>query len=1108
MAGKRLGTVFVEMGMDSTQFTKAQVDILNASLSTALESEKNFRTLGTQSDLIFNTMRQNVQSSLGAIVASSKSSEDEITRAKQAAADKIAAIDAQQFGSQKSFIDTAKENWAAFAVAAVAAWEMVQKGMEYVDLGAKAQQVESSFKIMSDAAGVNSESLIESMKEATRSTIDDSDLMQKAVKLMLAGYDAQQIKDFSAVAITASEYAGVTVGEAFDRLGDAIANKTPKALVQLGALTKEQMPDFTAAIKGGADQSDVMALALDNLALKGLQLQGTENGATLAVQQFHAQTVQTKEEIGTGIIRVMEIGYGVFQAFGVASLTVSAGLWEVARGAASAAAMTTALIPGMGDFSAKMQGMADSYKDNAEQDFAAALKLKDQAVTNFTGVADVAQKASDDQIKAGKDKVAADMANLEKFKNTKADEAAVLTSLTKQYQDSYDSQVSKADLAYKAAVAGGENELTAYTAMTEAKRVALNTWFDEQAANIDTHTDSEVKAQAQLDALYAEYGKKWTANEAKLAENKIGYEQKKTDATVQAYQLIDKYGDAAVEADKEKLLKQYTAMTSYLDPSSGAYTAAWESFYKAVNKLDLDANDARQKSLQTYVTWETDTLNKQIAVAKSIGGTRVSMNSADWDAMIDYQKMTGVVMTADQRATAQLTLDEYKNTFVGGAQAALLDLQKSQLTWGQASYQTVMNFTTASASTLSTFFKDAWAGNLKSASDYFSSFATDMVGKMADMVSGMIAKWAVLGASDWVKTGMASVSSYVGSFEEGTLNVPSTGNATLHEGEMVLTKGLANEVRSALTANATSNLTGAGMGVAGLGGVIGGVIGSYFGNMIGGKTGGAIGGIAGSVGGVYGGAALADYLGMNYGAAAASIAEEDAAIGAAAAASETAGAGAAAGAGSLGGGAAAAPIAIIAGVWSDLLFGTNNMQGVHASLDSLFGIGAGTSWSQLTNEQLAADIPGAYATYENPAIWEDGVVGSQPNDDWSRLNGSWSLEALREYYNRTGKGYNNESYWYYGTEFGGGYPAKGGMDAEILDDGFMIQTHRGERAKVWTAEETSTMKNGGGQGGGFNGDIHVYLDGQEIGGRVKVIADGVVVERNNRNVNPTTRVYI
>lgn len=220
-------------------------------------------------------MRANAIAAVDFIKNKTLSSTEEITRAQKAAADKIKSINDQQFGAHTSLIESLKKNWVEASAAIVAAWMLVNKAITYMDVGAKAQQVESSFKIMAESAGINSDHLITIMKKATRETIDDSDLMQKAVKLMTLGYDPSQIERFSKVVITASQIAGTTATEAYEELADAIANRMPKALVRMGAATREQMLIVNAAIQAGANETALYELAMANLELKQKMLQGT-----------------------------------------------------------------------------------------------------------------------------------------------------------------------------------------------------------------------------------------------------------------------------------------------------------------------------------------------------------------------------------------------------------------------------------------------------------------------------------------------------------------------------------------------------------------------------------------------------------------------------------------------------------------------------------------------------------------------------------------------------------------------------------------------------------------------------------------------------------------
>jgi hypothetical protein len=273
-------------------------------------------------------------------------------------------------GSMNSGFDKLKQNWIAVSVAVVAFAAAMQKAIQYMELGAKALQVESSFKIMTDASGVAGKAMIDNMTKATRATIDDSDLMAKAVKLMVMGYDSTQIERFSKNVIAASQIAGVSVNDAFEMMADAIANKMPRALLKMGAITKDQMALVTKAIASGVDEMALYNLAMANLELRTLQLKGTQDQASISLQQFHKQVSETKEEIGKGLIDAMQKLYAVFQNLGAASLTASAAIYKLLEARNKIAAFVHS-----GDEAKAFLAAADEYKAMAAADTKAAAEL-------------------------------------------------------------------------------------------------------------------------------------------------------------------------------------------------------------------------------------------------------------------------------------------------------------------------------------------------------------------------------------------------------------------------------------------------------------------------------------------------------------------------------------------------------------------------------------------------------------------------------------------------------------------------------------------------------------------------------------------------------------
>lgn len=321
----------------------------------------------------------------------------------------------QQFGKNaeesikghKSALETLKGSYLDFAAKATTAYLAVQKAMVYMDQGAQAQQIASSFKIMAESSGINAAVMAANMKKMTEETIDDSGLMQKAVKMMTLGFDPAQIERFSNVVITASQIAGTTATEAYDRLADAISTRMPRALISMGAVTKDQMKIVTEAINAGADSTVVYELAMANLELKQQMLKGTQDEATLSMQRFHAQSKETGETIGTILMIGLQKLYGVFQDIGVVSLLASAGIYKVLEARNDFAAWAH-----FGDAKKEFEDAAASYKAMAEADVDAANKLYEKASQNIAGITNVEKKATEQQIADDKAKVDAKMKEL------------------------------------------------------------------------------------------------------------------------------------------------------------------------------------------------------------------------------------------------------------------------------------------------------------------------------------------------------------------------------------------------------------------------------------------------------------------------------------------------------------------------------------------------------------------------------------------------------------------------------------------------------------------------------------------------------------------------
>ena len=595
--GTPVGTIYAEIDLDTDKYTKSQQKLLQGVTSISLDIEKNFQNLGTHCASSFDLMRQKIQNSYLAILNSSQSTTNDIMRAEEAKNAKLAALNAQQFGAHTSFIDQMKANWIAASAAVVGAWMLVNRAVAFMDEGAKALQVESSFKIMAESSGAAADEMIASMKRATRGTIEESQLMQKAVKLMTLGYDSDQIERFSKVVITASQIAGTSAAEAYDNLADAISTRMPRALVRMGSVTREQMQIVTAAIKAGASETALYELAMANLELKQLMLQGTMDQATVSMQQFHARTKETREFIGKELIAALEIGYRLFQMLGGSILQ-----------AAGAYAKYRELIYTISGDEAK----AAQNREFANTALAAGNKLIEESrQLSFLQTAE-GKRATADEISGAQAGVAAQVARLKAI----ADAAKGAKDITKAAMDEnkkiYDMEVEQAENAAKMKTLAGENawasELNFALATFDAKEQAMNRWYNRDRDILNASVLLEGVKKAKLDALWADYEKQLS------------------------------------KLDSQRKIKR------------------------------VDVDEFMTKAGQSYVAWDIKQ-EEAMAASHNINAKEIMNISAEtWDAITEYQRLSGKKMTDNERADAKLTLDLYKETLVGGVKSALYEI--------------------------------------------------------------------------------------------------------------------------------------------------------------------------------------------------------------------------------------------------------------------------------------------------------------------------------------------------------------------------------------------------------------------------------------------------
>ena len=233
----------------------------------------------------------------------------------------VAAINAKALSASAdpSLFDRMKANWVGLSVTAAAVGLALEKAFQWAELGAKAKQAEVSFREVTDAYGIDGEKLLRNMQEVSKGIIDESDLMQRAVKAIEQGLSAEQIVRILEISRAAARTAGTDVATAFNDISNAIANQTPRALKQYGIMIDMNRAFEDQARSLGVDKDALSeyqqtqatataAIAEGVKQLKAMGLESTNSAENL--QTASAVLNDIKETVGTGVIKALD-GVGI-----------------------------------------------------------------------------------------------------------------------------------------------------------------------------------------------------------------------------------------------------------------------------------------------------------------------------------------------------------------------------------------------------------------------------------------------------------------------------------------------------------------------------------------------------------------------------------------------------------------------------------------------------------------------------------------------------------------------------------------------------------------------------------------------------------------------------
>lgn len=230
-------------------------------------------------------------------LASYKNASQEIAQLNQQYAASQNAVNTSTAKTSSTFAQL-KEGWktmlkigaavAATGVAVKEAWEFGQEGANVLRLS-------NSFKSVATSYGVSSQLILSSMRNASRGTIADTDLMLAANRAMLLGVstNAEELGKITEVAIARGRAMGLSSAEAIDRVYTGIGRLSPKILDDLGIIT-----NATQRYQDYAKAHDMSAEALDDFTKREIIKQAIIESSAGLLKDYSMDEAASYEMLG------------------------------------------------------------------------------------------------------------------------------------------------------------------------------------------------------------------------------------------------------------------------------------------------------------------------------------------------------------------------------------------------------------------------------------------------------------------------------------------------------------------------------------------------------------------------------------------------------------------------------------------------------------------------------------------------------------------------------------------------------------------------------------------------------------------------------------------
>ena len=291
-----IGKTFVEIDLDAKKYVAGVAKVKIGTKKQLTEMEKAWKGLGGKAELTFDKMRAEANRNYVKIKRSAFSTADDIVRAEKAKNAKIARINKQQFGHQKSLLDKAKKHWMAFSAIAIAGIYAMQRAFRAI------LSLYADFEVALKRLGNVSDETIPEMRKKILSispALGSVTELTKGYYQVLSAGVTEPLKAMELLRVSAkiSKEATIEQGEAVKGLAAVMGAYTTElksattaadllyTIEKLGIITVQEL---TPLIGNLANMARAVGLNANEMAAALAQVSTTGAGTSISVTQLQS----------------------------------------------------------------------------------------------------------------------------------------------------------------------------------------------------------------------------------------------------------------------------------------------------------------------------------------------------------------------------------------------------------------------------------------------------------------------------------------------------------------------------------------------------------------------------------------------------------------------------------------------------------------------------------------------------------------------------------------------------------------------------------------------------------------------------------------------------